>query len=193
MSQMAATWTSFMAAHSPTWARPRPFTPQTAIRRTSLGPARRGFARRGIGTEAAAAAIIDPCRNSRRLSLLMNPPLDVFRNHKGLAVLAAEKLVGLVVAHERFVLAVDRQRPADAQRDLREIDVVVLQVRDHPVERVVAGVAALEGSVAGHHLRLAESVGDAREVAEHGREMALEHFGVELIAAPRLEGVREIA
>src|SRR6185295_19882739 len=133
MSQIAATWTSFMAAHSPTWARPRPFTPQTAIRSTSFGPARRVFASSGAGSEAAAAAIIDPCRNSRRFRLLMDPPLHVFRDHKGLAILAAEELVGLVIARERLVLAVERQRPPDPDRDLGEIDIVVLEVGGHPI------------------------------------------------------------
>src|SRR5689334_16670961 len=136
MSQIAATWTSFMAAHSPTWARPRPFTPTTAIRSTSFGPTRREFARRGAGSEAAAAAIIEPCRNSRRLKLVMSPPLDVFRDHIGLPVLAREELVGLLV-RGLFALGVDRDDAADVELRLVDVDPVLLQVDLQAVARLV--------------------------------------------------------
>src|SRR5258706_4999907 len=118
MSTIAATWTSFMDDHWPMCSRPRPFTPQTAMRSISLGPARRSVAALA-GIAAAAAAITERPRKSRRFSMLMDPPgLDVFGNRKRLAILAGQQLVRLVVTGDSLGLAVEAHRASDAQGHL---------------------------------------------------------------------------
>src|SRR5258706_13878074 len=120
MSTIAAICTSFMDDHWPVCSRPRPLTPQTAMRSISLGPA---FALGAVASAgrpeetpeaAAAAAIIERSRNSRRFRLLIVPPgSDRFGDHVRLAVHAREQAVGLLVARELLRLRIDRYGPPD--------------------------------------------------------------------------------
>src|ERR1041384_758188 len=221
MSTIAATWTSFIPVHSWTCDSPRPFTPQTAIRRRSFAPtffAGAACAKTWTGSMAPAAPAAAPFRKSRRFRFFIGPPnqpqrhrdperkkffsmplclcgifSNVIGDNKRLAIFAREKFVRLGVVAEGFGLARERERAPDADRRLGSLESVLLEVLAHAPPGLVARPAVAEGSVVFDKALLTQAIGDVGEVAERRREMAFEHFRGQALAVPALHGVGEIA